>query len=153
MKILFIAVTVISIVCSTNAVASTAHDNELLRIGAVDSSYRYKNLDYAERFFEVLQTQLRTLLPLEVDEGVMVIGVEASPYSTKYIYRTNDIFSKEELANAKTHFNSSDIINSLCSAMYKNKYQRANNTIGYADYYDSNGTKITSIMLNKYKCS
>lgn len=153
MKSLLLIAIGASIAYSSNAIASTAHDNELLRIGAIDSSYRYKNLDYAERFFQVLQTQLRTQLPLKVDEGVMVISVEASPYLTRYIYRTDNVFSKKEITNAKTYFNSSEVVKALCIGIYKSSYQRANNTVGYADYYDSNGTKIASVLLNKYKCS
>jgi len=153
MNFLSIAVTGVFIACSTNAVASTAHDNELLRIGAVDSNYRYINLGYAERFFKTLQTVLRSSLPLEVEEGIFITGVEASPYSTKYIYRTDTIFSKEEIANVKIAFNNPDMISFACKRIYQSKYQRANNTVNYLNYYDYNGTKITSVMLNKFKCS
>ncbi len=153
MREFFIAIIGIFITCNSHGMAPTAHDDELLRIGAVDSNYKYINLVYATHFFKTLQTALRSLLPLETDEGVYVTGVEVSPYSTRYIYHINTVYSKEEIANAKIYFNSPNVINTLCSGIFNTKYRIVNNAIFYADYYDFNGNKIESVMLNNSKCS
>lgn len=49
--------------------------------------------------------------------GVFITGVEASLYSTKYIYRTDTILSKEEVVNLKTAFNNPDMISFACKTI------------------------------------
>lgn len=147
----FVIVGIISIFGSFNLANASELDDSLIKFGAIDSNYKFTDIEKAEIYFRAFNKGLQKYLPVKIDSDTTLVEIEASPYVTAYKYRmiVPDGFDLSEISMVlDTDF----MKQYYCETLFVDKYQKANDTIVDLNWHDSNGTLVDTLTLNNQTC-
>lgn len=126
-------------------------DDDLLELGIVDSNYKYKDLDFANKYFELITINLQKILP-DTSDGVTSKEAELTRYAHTYTYVIEEFLPPESVEAIRATAQSQEYIQSQCDLFYASKYQRANDTWVSIQIYDLSGELISKVILDESRC-
>lgn len=126
-------------------------DDDLLELGIVDSNYKYKDLDFANKYFELITINLQKILP-DTSDGITSKEAELTHYYNTYTYVIEEFLPPESVEAIRATSQSQEYIQRQCDVFYASKYQRANRTSVSIKVYDLSGDLISKVLLDESRC-
>lgn len=126
-------------------------DEILIKLGAVDSDYRYIDLTTANTVFRQITSDIQKSLP-DFGDGVTTTEIEMTPFSNSYTYVSDQVLSPESLNATRANLANEAFIKAYCGNFFVSEYQKVNNTEVRILNYDNSYTLIAEIRLNNDTC-
>ena len=147
------AVAITPIAATASEVPESKLDKELMAAGVIDTNYKYKDIDAANKYFAVVYKIVNASLPLNSGLGVNITEFSISPYYSQYTHEYTTDLSAQKAADIQAQLDTPAAFQKLCKEVYlKDRFFAANNHVMKFVYNQNNGAKIADIDISASNC-
>lgn len=134
--------------------AASTYELELQEEGILDENFKYTNSPKVQSFYKQVTAELNKSTPMEIGDGVQVIGAMKLPSISTYMYRLPITKKEFDAKNIQeTMFTQTESLKSMfCNQVKKNIHFRVNNMREKYVYLDNKDIYITEINFQANQC-